>query len=190
MQIDQKTVADILHLGGQYFLPLAALLRALYSGMRGKFPQGVVQIMGASLLAGLTAVIGQQDLNIRAVAVQVLGNSVFMAGLLAFIMAYLLRTPNRGWFFDMTVGGIIGLFSWLILVLLLDNAWPWWTFPFAIAVGALGFLVLRIMLRQIARLVHVATFFITIGILLVIGAGGVLLGNTVYQWILTFQASH
>ena len=134
--------------------------------------------------------IGQEDLNIRAVAIQILGNTVFMAGLLAFIMAYLLRQPNRGWTFDGIVGGAIGLLSWLVMVLLLENAWPWWTFPLAIAFGALGFMVLRLLLRQIYRLVHIATFFITIGILLVIGAGGVLLGNTVYQWILTLQAAH
>src|SRR5260221_5803587 len=190
MQIDQKTIAEILHLGGQYFLPLAALLRALYSGIRGKYPQGMVQIIGASLLAGMTAVIGQEDRNIRAVALQILGNTVFMAGLLAFIMAYRLRQPNRGWTFDGFVGGTIGFISWLIMVLLLDNAWPWWTFPLAIVFGAVGFMVLRILLRQIYRLVHIATFFITIGIFLVIGAGGVLLGNTIYQFILSFQAAH
>lgn len=190
MQIDQKTVAELMKLGGQYFLPVAALLRALYSGMRGKYPQGVVQILGASLLAGITAVIGQEDLNVRALALNVLGNAVFMAGLLAFIMAYLLRQPNRGWTFDMIVGGTIGLISWLIMVLLLQNEWPWWTFPFAIAFGALGFLVLRIMLRQIARLVRLATVFITLAIFLIIGAGGVLLGTTVYQFIVSLQAAH
>src|SRR5258708_21039782 len=131
----------------------------------------MAQIMVVSFLAGVTAVIGQDDLNIRAVALQILGNSVFMAGLLAFIMAYLLRQPNRGWTFDGFVGGTIGLISWLIMVLLLGNDWPWWTFPLAIVFGAVGFMILRILLRQIYRLVHIATFFITIGIFLVIAAG-------------------
>src|SRR5258708_6367740 len=190
MQIDQKTIAEILHLGGQYFVPIAALLRALYSGIRGKYPQGMAQIIVASFFAGVTAVIGQEDLNIRAVALQILGNSVFMAGLLAFIMAYLLRQPNRGWTFDGIVGGTIGFISWLIMVLLLENAWPWWTFPLAIVFGALGFIVLRIMLRQIYRLVRIATVIITLGIFLVIGAGGLLLRNTIYHFILSLQATH
>src|SRR5690348_3881560 len=35
MTIDPKTLAEVLQLGGQYLLPIAALLRALYAGVRG-----------------------------------------------------------------------------------------------------------------------------------------------------------
>src|SRR5258707_11716913 len=94
MQIDQKTIAEILHLGGQYFVPIAALLRALYSGIRGKYPQGMAQIIVASFFAGVTAVIGQDDLNIRAVALQKLCNSGFMAGVFcSFIWSFLCPPP-------------------------------------------------------------------------------------------------
>src|SRR5215470_2412071 len=131
INIDQQTIAQIVHLGGQYFLPVAALLRALYSGIRGKFPEGISQIAVASLFAGLSAAIGQEDLNIRAIALNILGNSIFMAGLLAFIMAYLLRQPNRGYTVDGIVGGVIGLITFVVWVVILDNPWPWWTFPLA-----------------------------------------------------------
>jgi hypothetical protein len=178
MQIDQKTIAEFLHLGGQYFLPIAALLRALYSGMRGKFPEGISQIAVASLFAGLSAAIGQEDLNVRSLALNVLGNSLFMAGLLAFIMTYLLRQPNRGFVVDGIVGGVIGLIAFVVWVVILDNPWPWWTFPLAIAAGAVGFIVLRISLRQIYKLVRIATYFIVIGVILVVGAGGVLVAMT------------
>ena len=178
MSISQKTMAELLQLGGQYLLPIAALLRALYSGLRGRFPEGLSQIAVASLFAGLTAAVGNDALDIRSVALKILGNTVFMAGLLAFIMSYLLRQPNRGQTFDGVVGGVIGLLSFGAMVLILDNPWPWWTFPLAVAAGAAAFIVLRILLRQIARLVKIATYFIVIGILVVIAAGGILLFQT------------
>ena len=49
MNIDQETLAAILQVGGQYFLPIAALLRALYSGMRGRMPEGTRQIALAAI---------------------------------------------------------------------------------------------------------------------------------------------
>ena len=51
MQIDPKTLSEILQLGGQYMLPIAALLRALYSGVRGKLPEGFTQIAAAAAFA-------------------------------------------------------------------------------------------------------------------------------------------
>src|ERR1041385_1714037 len=153
MQIDQQTIAQIVHLGGQYFLPVAALLRALYSGIRGKFPEGISQIAVASLFAGLSAAVGNTDLNIRSVALDILGNTVFLAGLLAFIMAYLLRQPNRGQVVDGIVGGVMGLITFVVWTVFLQTPWRWWTSPAAIAVGAAGFIILRILLRQIARMV-------------------------------------
>lgn len=181
MTIPEKTMAELLQLGGQYLLPIAALLRALYSGLRGRFPEGLSQIAVASLFAGLTAAVGNEALDIRSIALKILGNSLFMAGLLAFIMSYLLRQPNRGHIFDGVVGAVIGLISFAIMVVVLDNPWPWWAFPVAMAAGAAAFIVLRILLRQIARLVRIATYFIVLGIIVVIGAGGILLYQTLTQ---------
>ena len=187
MQIDKQTIAQILHLGGQYFLPAASLLRALYAGIRGKFPEGFTQIAIGSIVAGITAIIGQDNLDLRAIILHILGNTVFIAGLLSFILIYLLRQPNRGFWFDGIVGAGIGLVSWLVLVVLLQNPWPWWTFPAGIAGGAAAFIGLRVLLRQIARLVKIATTLIVLGILLVIGAGGVLLAQTIIQAVQSAQ---
>ena len=178
MNIDQQTMAEILKLGGQYFLPAAALLRALYSGIRGKFPEGVLQIIGASLCAGLTAAIGNQDEPLRTVLLKILGNTVFMAGLLAFMMTYLLRQPNRGRTFDGVVGAILGFVVWLVWVIILENPGTWWMFPLFIGAGAAAFIVLRILLRQLAKLVRIATYLILIAILMIVGAGGVMLLQT------------
>ncbi len=174
MTIDQKTVADLLQLGGQYFLPAAALLRALYSGIRGKFPEGFMQIIFGSLFAGLTAAVGNGQVDVRTIALKIFGNTVFMAGLLSFIVVYLLRMRFRGLTFDAIIGGIIGLVSWGVYTFILNNPLPWWAIPLAITGGAAGFIVLRMLLRQIARLVKVATYLILIGVFFVIAAGGVL----------------
>ena len=190
MQIDQKTIAEFVHLGGQYFLPVAALLRALYSGIRGKFPEGFSQIAVASVFAGLTALVGQEQLDVKAVILQILGNTVFIAGLLSFIMVYLLRQPNRGYTVDAIVGGVIGLIVFAVWTLILGYDWPWWSFPAAIAAGAGGFVVLRVLLRQIFKLVKIATYFIVLGIILVVGAGGVLLVQTVLQTVNSLQTAH
>src|SRR5437879_2898781 len=144
MTIEQHTMAELLKLGAQYFIPAAALLRALYSGLRGRFPQGVTQILGASALSGVMAIVGNDQLDIRQTILKILGNTVFMAGLLAFIMVYLLRQPNRGMMFDAFVGAIIGLCVWVAWTYILLNPWPWWTIPAAVAVGAAGFVILRI----------------------------------------------
>jgi hypothetical protein len=175
MEIDQQTMAELLKLGSQYFIPAAALLRALYSGIRGKFPEGFMQIGAASLFAGVTAVAGNQELDLRTVILEILGNTVFMAGLLAFIMTYLLRTQNRGQIVDGIVGGALGLIVWLVWVYVLQNDWPWWTAPLVIAASAAIFIVLRFMLRQIARLVKLATYLIVIGLIFAVGAGAVYL---------------
>src|SRR6516225_149248 len=127
MQIDQKTIAEFVHLGGQYFLPIAALLRALYSGLRGKFPEGISQIGVAAFFSGLTALVGNQNLDLKEVVLTVVGNTVFMVGLLSFIMAYLLRMKNRGFVVDGVVGGVIGLIAFVVWAVILGNDWPWWT---------------------------------------------------------------
>jgi hypothetical protein len=182
MIIDKQTIAELLQIGGQYLLPIAALLRALYSGLRGKFPEGFSQIAVASLFAGLTAAVGSENLEIRPIMLKILGNTIFMAGLLSFIMAYLLRQPNRGKTIDGIIGGILGLIFWLAFNVLNEN-WPWYTLPLAVMAGAAGFIVLRILLRQIAKLVKVATYCIVAGAVLVVGAGAILLVQTVLQAI-------
>jgi hypothetical protein len=181
MTIEQKTMAELLQLGAQYFIPAAALLRALYSGLRGRFPQGFMEISAASLFSGAMAVVGNEQLDLRTVILKILGNTIFMAGLLAFIMTYLLRQPNRGKTFDGVVGAVIGLIVWFVWTYILENPWPWWTIPLAMAAGAAAFIILRILLRQIAKLVRLATYLIVIGVLLVLGGGAILLAQTVLQ---------
>ncbi len=178
MTIDQNTVAELLKLGGQYFLPVAALLRAIYSGIRGRFPEGFAQIGAASLFAGLTAAVNGDQPDLGAIILQILGNTVFMAGLLSFIMTYLLRLPNRGITFDAIVGGVLGIVAWAVWVPILQNDWPWWTAPLAIVAGAAALVILRRLLRQIVKLVRIATYAIVIGLILVVGAGAILLLQT------------
>jgi len=178
--ISQQTMAELVQLGGQYALPIAALLRALYAGTRGKFPEGVAQIMAASFFAGLTALVGNEQLDLRTIIGEILGNTIFMAGLLSFIMIYLLRQPNRGFWVDGIIGGMIGFMVWFVWVYILQNEWPWWTIPFVIAAGAAGFITLRIMMRTLGKLVTIATYFIVIGLVLVLGAGAFMLFQTVF----------
>jgi hypothetical protein len=178
MQIDPKTVTELLQLGGQYLLPIAALLRALYSGVRGKLPEGFRQIIGAALLAGVSAGVNNQAPDLRAVLTDVLGNSIFTAGVLSFIVVYLLRMQNYGLWVDGIIGGIIGLAIWLFTVFYLQQPWPWWLLILIIPACAAGFIALRFALRQIIRVVKIATYFLVVGGVLVIGAGGFLLYQT------------
>jgi hypothetical protein len=178
MQIDPKTLAEVLQLGGQYMLPIAALLRALYSGVRGKLPEGLRQIVGAALLAGVTAGVNNQTFDARTVLSDVLGNTAFTAGVLSFIVIYLLRAENRGLVVDGIIGGIIGLAIGLFTVLYLQEPWPWWLLILIIPACAAGFIALRFALRQIIRVVRIATYFLIVGGVLVLGAGGFLLYQT------------
>jgi len=178
--ISQQTMAELVQLGGQYALPIAALLRALYSGSKGKFPEGIAQIIAASFFAGLTAIVGNEQLDIRTVIGEILGNTVFLAGLLAFIMVYLLRQPNRGFWVDGIVGGVIGFSVWFVWVYILQNDWPWWIIPIVIAAGAGSFIALRLLMRTLFKLVKIATYFIVIGLVLVLGAGAFMLFQTLF----------
>ncbi len=175
MLINEQTIAELLQLGGQYFLPIAALLRALYSGLRGKFPEGLGEIGLASLFAGLTAIAGHEQPDFQSLLLEITGNTVLMAGLLAFIMTYLLRIPFSGLIVDGIVGGVIGLLAWLGWTYILGNPFPWWSLPLGIAAGAAGFVLLRMLLRQIGRLVKIATYFIIIGVVFVVIGGGLYL---------------
>jgi hypothetical protein len=183
--ISKETVATLLQLGGQYLLPTAALLRALYYGVRGKLPEGLAQIVAASAFAGVTAVVGDQQPDIKAIILGILGNTVFTAGLLAFIVTYLLRMPNYGKIVDGLVGGFAGLIFWLVWVYVLGNDWQWWWIPLLIIGGGLAFIILRALLRQIGRLVKIATYFIIAAILFIIAAGGVLLLTPLIQTVAT-----
>lgn len=200
MEIDQQTIAQVLQLGGQYAIPAAALLRALYSGWKGKFPEGFTQIAGASLFAGLTAIADNQQPDLGGILATILGNTVFMAGLLSFIMLYLLRQPNRGLVVDAVVGAVIGVAAWALWYYVLRNDLSIGTlletlgvqpgspligfadlitWPVAAAAGAGIFVALRFALRQIARMVRLATTFLVIGIFSAVIAGGLYLFSLV-----------
>ncbi len=173
--ISQETFETLLQTGGQYLIPAAALLRALYSGIRGKLPEGFAQIAVASMFAGVTAVIGQEQLDFRSILLGILGNTLFTAGLLAFIMTYLLRVPYYGQIADGIIGAISGLVFFLVWGYLLGNAFEWWLLPVTVIGGALAFIALRTLLRQIAKLVKIATYFIVAGLVLAVGGGAILL---------------
>jgi hypothetical protein len=179
--VAQDIFVALLQLGGQYLVPAAILLRALYSGSRGDLPEGFSEIAIVSFLAGLTAVAnGQEEATIRSVGLEILGNTAFMAGLLGFIVIYLLNVQNRGQIVEGVIGGIIGAISWAIWVYILGNDLPWWTAPFVIAGGSAGFIALRIALRTIYRLVQIATYLLRTGIALA------LVGGAIYLAILIF----
>jgi hypothetical protein len=80
---------------------------------------------------------------------------------------------------DAIVGSVIGLIAWSGWVYVLQNDRPWWTAPLVIIGGAAAFIALRFSLRQIARLVKIATYLLVIGMIFAIGGGGFL----VVQWI-------
>ncbi|MBZ0281954.1 MAG: hypothetical protein K8L97_14530 [Anaerolineae bacterium] len=175
MNIDQQTLAEILQLGGQYFLPIAALLRALYAGVRGKLPEGFTQIGVAAVFAGISTAVGSSQIDLRTIVLEIMGNTVFTAGLLSFIVVYLLRMQNRGLYLDGFIGGVIGLVIWLFTVIVLQEPWPWWLLFLIIPACVVGFIALRFALRQILRVVRIATYLLVIGMVLVVGAGGFLL---------------
>ena len=93
--VDPTTLAAILQLGGQYMLPIAAILRALYSGARGKTPEGAMQIATAALIAGVSAGVNGQQPDLRNILTDVLSNTVFTAGVLSFIVIYVLMIATK-----------------------------------------------------------------------------------------------
>lgn len=173
--ITQETFASLLQVGGQYLIPIAALLRALYAGIRGRLPEGFVQIVLASVFAALTALADGDQPDLSGILLELTGNTVFMAGLLAFIVVYLLRAPYWGQLADGMIGAVAGLIFWVSWGYLLGNAEQWWLMPVFVAGIALGFIVLRTLLRQIARLVKFAGYFIVAGVVLAVIGGGIYL---------------
>ncbi|MBE0691329.1 MAG: hypothetical protein IH587_14520 [Anaerolineae bacterium] len=174
IEIPQQTVTELLQLGGQYLLPIAALLRALYNGYRQKLPEGIAEIVAASVFTGVTALVDNQQLDARSLILELLGNTVLMAGLLMFIVIYLLRIRNHGYVVDAIVGGFIGIAFWLGWVYLLGNDWPWWTLGVTAIAGAVGFVLLRKAMRVLAVVMRIATYFIVAGLITVAIAGGIL----------------
>ena len=171
----------LLQLGGQYLVPAAILLRALYSGSRGDLPEGFSEIVVVSFLAGLTAIAnGQEEATIRSVGLEILGNTAFMASLLGFIVIYLLRLQDQGQIVDGVIGAITGGIAWALWVYVLGNDWPWWTAPFIIAGGAAAFIALRAALRTIYRLVQIATYLLRTGIALALIGGGIYLAILIF----------
>ena len=179
IEIPRETVTELLQLGSQYLLPIAALLRALYNGYRQKLPEGIAEIGIASVFTGLTALVDNQELSLQSVVLEIIGNTALMAGLLTFIVVYLLRMKNRGLVFDAVVGGLAGAVFWFGWVSILGNEWPWWTVVLTILAGAAGFILLRKALAVLAVLVRIATYFIIVGLGIVVLAGGVL----ALQWL-------
>lgn len=179
LPVDPKTLAAVLQVGGQYMLPTAALLRALYSSMRGRTPEGALQIAGAAVVAGASAAVNGQQPNLQAILSDVLSNTVFTAGLLTFIVIYLLKATGLSWIVDVVVGGIIGAVLWLFTNYVLGTTWPLWFLFLVIPACAGGMVLLRFALRQIFRVVRIATYLLIFGLILAVGAGGFLLLQTV-----------
>jgi hypothetical protein len=188
LQIDQQTVVTALlgmiQLGGQYALPAAALLRALYSGWKGNFPEGAWQIASASFIAGLTAVADPTTLTadnvLQSVLLQLTGNAVFTAGLLAFIVTYLFRqTQNMSRWIDGIVGAIAGLVVWVIWTFVLGQ-WAWWMIFIAVPAGAAALIALRAAMFVIQTVVNVAKWLLRFALVVMLG-GAVLLGI----WLVT-----
>lgn len=200
IEMDQQTLATILQLAGQYFFPAAAMLRALYSGYKGKMPEGISQILAASVFAGLTAVTENRDPDLSSIVVDLTSNTVFIAGLLSFIVLYILRLRSFGIVVDAIVGGILAMVAWGVSVYVLGNtelqisAIPLSllggqdtgpmtlvldlaTLPIVFVAGAVLFVFLRFSLRQIGRLVALARLLMTAGILLLLAAGGLYLAD-------------
>ena len=181
MEISQQTIAEVLQIGGQYFIPSAALLRALYAGVRGKLPEGFAQILIASVFSAVTALGDNQQPDLKTVLLELAGNTVFMTGLLAFVVAYLLRIPFVGFIMDALVGGVIGAVAWAGWTYVLGNDLPLWSLPLGILGGMVAFIILRLLLRQIFRLIRIATVLIVIGVVFVALAGGFYVLSMVLQ---------
>ncbi len=194
MQIDQATIAQTLQLGSQYAIPAAATLRALYSGYKGNVPEGIGQIFLASLLAGVTAIADNKSPDVQSMIKEVAGNTVFLTGLLSFVVIYLLGTRFRVWL-DAVVGAVLGFVGSWIWFIYLGHADPFTgstLFPAAVTklgigampltvsisialaavAGAAILIVLHNALRHIMHIVRLATGFLVIGIVLMVAAGG------------------
>lgn len=175
LTLDPNTLNALLQLGGQYLIPAAALLRALYAALRGKLPEGVAQISFGAAAAGVTAgaTSGQPDFN--AILADILSNTAFTAGLLTFIVLYLLRARNLSWIVDVVIGALLGGLVWAFTVYVLGQDWPWWWLLWMVPAGAVALRLLRFAMRQIVRVVRIAMILLVIGLGAALAAGGFLL---------------
>lgn len=164
-------------------LPIAAILRAMYSGARGKFPEGAVQIGTAAVIAGVSAGVNGQQPNLGNIVSDILSNTIFTAGLITFIVIYVLKATHLTWVVDVVVGGIIGAVLWLFTNYVLGVTWPLWFLFLVVPACAAGMVLLRFALRQIFRVVRYATYFIIVGLVLALGAGGFMLFQTVMSGV-------
>jgi hypothetical protein len=192
LQIDQATIVTallgLIQIGGQYALPAAALLRALYSGWKGNFPEGAWQIVSASFIAGLTSIADPSTLtaaNLPQVIIgQLAGNAVFTAGLLAFIMTYLFRqTQNMSRWVDGIVGGVAGFVVWIIWTFVLGQ-WAWWMIFIAIPAGAAALIALRAAMFVIQTVVNVAKWLLRFALFIMVGGGVLLVIWLVFTYVL------
>ncbi|MFN8372301.1 MAG: hypothetical protein U0694_05415 [Anaerolineae bacterium] len=197
LQIDQQAVVrlllDTIQFGGQYALPTAGLLRALYSGWQGKFPEGAWQIASASLVAGLTAVADPATLSApnvaQAVIGQLAGNALFTAGLLGFIMTYLFRqTQNMSRWVDGIVGAVAGFVVWLIWTFVLGQ-WAWWMVFIAVPAGAAALIALRAAMFVIQTVVNVAKWMLRFALVVMLGGGILLVVWLVTTYVMPMMAT-
>jgi hypothetical protein len=175
--INQQQIIELflsaIQLGGQYALPAAGLLRALYYGWQGKFPEGAWQIVGASFVAGLTSVADtstfQTDNVLREIFLTLTQNAVFTAGLLAFIMTYIFRqTQNMSRWVDGIVGAIAGFVVWIIWYFILGQ-WAWWMIFIAVPGGAAALIGIRALMFVISWAVKIARWLLIAAVLLMLG---------------------
>jgi hypothetical protein len=162
-----------LQAGMQYLIPAAVLLRALYFGVRGKLPEGLRDIAIAAVIAGLGALMDGDASDLGEALVEVIVNTLFVGALLTFILIYLLKLPNMGPWVDGLLGGLIGFVAWIAWVYILANPWPVWTGPLTAVAGAVIFIALRALIRQIPRLRRVARRLVIAGVVIV-AIGGVI----------------
>lgn len=200
IEINQETLATALQLAGQYFFPAAALLRALYAGYRGKMPEGLSQILAASVFSGVTAAASHQEPDLNSILLELTSNTVFMVGLLSFIVLYILRLRTLGLIVDAIVGGLLAVAAWGVWVYLLGNTelqistiplsllggqdtgpmtfiLDLATLPIVAIAGAVLFVFLRFSLRQIGRLLALARVMMVVGVFFLLAAGGLYLAS-------------
>lgn len=162
-----------LQLGMQYFIPAAVLLRALYFSMRRKLPQGVREVLVAAGIAAAGALLDGDAETIPAALIEATTNFVFIAGLLTFILIYLLSLPNLGPWVDGFIGGVVGFLAWIVWVYVLGHPWAAWSGPVTAAGGAAVFMMLRGLLGTLGRLMRLAGRLIVVGAVLA-AVGGVI----------------
>lgn len=162
-----------LQAGLQFFIPAAILLRALYFGARGRLPEGVRDIAIAAVIAGAGAIMDGDAGDLGEALIEVMFNALFVFSILFFILIYLLKLPNLGPWVDGFIGGLLAFAGWIGWVYLLNNEWAAWTAPVVAVGGALGFILLRSLIRRLASLRRLAFRMVGLGIIIALIGGGI-----------------